>query len=213
MTPPDPLKPDGGADSTRATLLERVRNVHDDESWQEFFDTYWKLIYAVALKMGLNETEAQEAVQETIIAVSKTIPEFKYDPDIGSFRSWLLTQARWKVHDLLRVRQKAAARFSAAPEATGTGTATIDRIPDPQETGAIWEAEWRQKMMELALERVKRRVNPRHYQIFDFYVLQGMAASQVQQTLRVNIAQIYLAKSRVQAELRRQLRQLRTHPE
>ena len=30
----------------------------------EFFDRYWKLIYEVALRSGLTESEAQDVVQE-----------------------------------------------------------------------------------------------------------------------------------------------------
>ena len=35
---PDELLP------TRWTLIERLKNWDDQESWRQFFDTYWKLI-------------------------------------------------------------------------------------------------------------------------------------------------------------------------
>ncbi len=46
---------------TRRSLLTRLKQWDDHESWKDFFDTYWKLVYSAAL----NETEAQEVVQET----------------------------------------------------------------------------------------------------------------------------------------------------
>ena len=65
---------------TRETLLSRLKDWEDDESWREFFKIYRPLIFSSAMKAGLREDEAQEVVQETVISVAKTIKEFKYDP-------------------------------------------------------------------------------------------------------------------------------------
>src|SRR5687767_808563 len=65
---------------TRRRLLTRLKHWDDQESWKEFFDTYGKLIYRVATQSGLNATEAQDVVQETIISVAKRMSGFKYDP-------------------------------------------------------------------------------------------------------------------------------------
>ncbi len=69
--------------------MSRLKNRDDQESWREFFDTYWKLIHRVAHKAGLHEDEAQDVVQETILSVAKKMPAFKFDPVQGSFRGWL----------------------------------------------------------------------------------------------------------------------------
>ena len=89
---------------TRATLIQRLKNWQDQSSWQDFFDTYWKLIYGTAIKSGLTATEAQDVVQETMISVAKHMPAFKYDPAIGSFKTWLLNMTRWRITDQLRKR-------------------------------------------------------------------------------------------------------------
>src|SRR6266853_6318316 len=109
---------------TRATLLERLKNWQDQSSWQDFFDTYWKLIYGVARKAGLIEAEAQDVVQETMMAVDRHMPNFKYDPAIGSFKAWLLNMTRWRIVDQLRKRGPAPeARPDSAGPVTGTRTA------------------------------------------------------------------------------------------
>src|ERR1700761_4833643 len=61
---------------TRTTLLEKLKDWRDNPSWQEFFDTYWKLIYGFAIRSGLNAVEAQDVVQETMLSVAKHIPTF-----------------------------------------------------------------------------------------------------------------------------------------
>lgn len=89
---------------TRTTLINRLKNWQDQASWQEFFDGYWKLIYAFAVKSGLTRTEAQDVVQETMFSVAKHMPNFKYDRRLGSFKAWLMNQARWRISDQFRKR-------------------------------------------------------------------------------------------------------------
>ena len=80
---------------TRKSLLNRLKDWDDQESRRSFFDTYWKLIYSVALKAGLTEQEAQDIVQGTVLSVAKRMHEFKYDPAMASFKSWLLVITGW----------------------------------------------------------------------------------------------------------------------
>jgi len=54
-------------------LLSRLKDWRDDASWQEFFDTYWRLIYGVARKAGLSDAEAQDIVQETVFSVVRVL--------------------------------------------------------------------------------------------------------------------------------------------
>ena len=86
---------------TRYSLLSRLQNWDDQDSWKVFFDTYWRLIYSVALKSGLTESEAQDVVQETIISVAKNIQKFKRDRGLGSFKGWLRNITRWRIADQL----------------------------------------------------------------------------------------------------------------
>src|SRR5438552_9093962 len=90
---------------TRATLIDRLKNWQDQSSWQEFFDTYWKLIYGVARQAGLTDAEAQDVVQDTMLSVARHMPGFKYDPAIGSFKGWLLNMTRWRIIDQVRKRR------------------------------------------------------------------------------------------------------------
>src|SRR5579864_7319947 len=99
---------------TRYTLLSRLQNWDDWESWKDFFDTYWRLIYSVAIKSGLTETEAQDVVQETLISVAKDIQKFRRDRQLGSFKGWLRNLTRWRVADQLRKRTRTEDRAKVA---------------------------------------------------------------------------------------------------
>lgn len=133
---------------TRPSLLKRLKDTQDQRSWQEFHDLYRKLILGFALKAGLTETEAEEVVQETMIAAVKNLPEFRYDPEVCSFKTWLLNLSRWRVQDQLRKRVLLA---PAHPSnlTDPHRTTTIERVPDPAgvQLEAIWEKEWQTSLL------------------------------------------------------------------
>ncbi len=145
---------------TRQSLLARLKDVGDQESWRVFFDIYWRLIHATALKAGLTETEAQEVVQEVMIGAAKKMPEFTYDPGKDSLKGWLLAVTRWKVADQFRRREKVGQpsrlpRSGETPDLLSNDTArtaTVERVPDPRgaEIDAIWDAEWRSNLLRAA---------------------------------------------------------------
>src|SRR5262245_55856564 len=158
---------------TRRSLLSRLHDWDDQESWRDFFQTYWRLIYEVALKAGLSDAEAQEVVQETVISVAKQMPGFRYDPARGRFKGWLLQITRRRIADLVRkLMQDSDASRAVSVETLGTEQ--IDSVPDPAggDLEAIWDEEWDRHLFNAAVENVKKEVRPEQYQLFDLYVVQ-----------------------------------------
>jgi len=196
---------------TRQSLLERLRRWNDQEGWQLFFDTYWKLIYRTARKAGLNETEAEEAVQETIISVARQMPDFQYRPAElgGSFKQWLLRLTKWRISDQLRKRQKD--NFFVRPSEEFGGKDAVSEIPDPlaDRLNELWNSEWEQNLLGAALERVKRRVDPRDYQVFYLSTIKNWSGSKVARNLKVSLTHVYTIKHRVSKEVKNILSQFR----
>ncbi len=194
---------------TRQSLLSRLRDWNDQESWQDFFNLYWRLVYAVALKAGLNDAEAQDVVQETVISVAKQMPGFRYDPARGKFKGWLLQITRRRIADLVRKRMRAA-DASGAAAAERAGDPHLEEVLDPagDVLEAIWQDEWEKHLFQTAAERVKQRVRPEHYQLFDLYVVQKWPIRKITATLGVNAGQVYLAKHRVGAMLKKEIAEL-----
>ncbi len=223
---------------TRLSLLGRVKDWGDQQSWQDFFDTYHRLIHSVALKAGLSPTEAQDVVQETVLSVAKKIGDFRADPARGSFKGWLMVITRRRIADQFEKRARANPNPhpacgpplpSGGRGAGGEGgqrpgegwgdddsrTATINRVPDPAslELDACWEEQGQQHVFAAAVERVKRAVSPSQFQMFELYTLRDWPVKRVAQTLGVSVASVYLAKHRVGAALRREVRRLERFPE
>jgi len=203
--------------ATRRSLLSRLKQSDAQESWRQFFDTYWRLIYTTAVRAGLADSDAQEVVQETVLTVFRKIKTFQYDPAVGSFKGWLLTIVRWRIADQFRKRQQQGEPLHShwETETEGRATAIIDRVVDPSaiDLDALWEEEWQRTLFAAALARVKRQANARHYQIFDLHAVKQWPVQKVAQVLGVSAGQVRLAKHRIAALMRQEVARLEKEEE
>ena len=205
---------------TRRSLLDRLKDWTDNTSWQVFFDTYWRLIYRVALRAGLSESEAEEVVQQTMISVAKAMKEFRYDPAQGSSKGWLLQLTGWRIRNqFLRRRQG-----PLADAAAHAWSADLEQMREPTDPGAggmlseagvppdlerLWDAEWEDNLMATALERVRKRANPKHFQIFDLCIVKQKPIKEVRDFLEVSTMQVYLSRHRIARMVAQEIRHLR----
>lgn len=203
-----------GFAKTRKSLIARLDNWEDQQTWDDFYQTYWRLIYSVAMKSGLRSEEAFDCVQETILSIAKQSKKQLYDPKQGSFKTWLMNMTRWRINDQFRKRKKDTAMYGSGAD-DDRKTAMIDRVEDPQGDvlDRLWETEWKKNLADAALARVKLQVSPKQYQIFDYYVVKQWDAKKVQDHLDVSMAQVYLAKHRVGSVLKKELAKLESDDE
>lgn len=194
---------------TRRSLLERIKAWEDHASWQEFFDTYWGLIYGVARQAGLNDAEAQDVVQETIVAVAKNICDFDYDPGRGSFKNWLLQQTRWRIQGHFRKKQYQR-DGQQLPREEPLDTTVLEQKPAPFDIDldAAWDTEWERNLLEVALQNIKGRVTPRQYQLFSLHVLNELPARLVAERVEAKLAEVYFAKYRISSLVKKEVKRL-----
>lgn len=198
---------------TRASLLGRLKDWDDTRSWSDFFNTYWRLIYGRARTAKLTDQEAQEVVQETVISVAKKLRGTEYDLTRGSFKTWLYLIVSRRIVDQFRRRGRGVPISEPLPEETEAAS-PLDSIPDPAslEPDAAWDRAWEANLIAAAVERVKEAVNPEHFQIYEYHVLQEHTAMQTAQALQTNAAKIYWVKHRVGAKLAKEVKRLREKP-
>jgi len=188
---------------TRYSLLSRLQHWDDQESWKDFFDTYWRLIYSLATKSGLTEVEAQDVVQETVISIAKDIHKFKRDRALGSFKGWLRNIVRWRIADQFRRRNSAKCENGELP------IQVLKEIPDPSEDQeSLWQEEWQKNLFEAATDRVKQRIKEEHYQIFDLYAVKGWPVTRVARAMRVGVGTVYVIKHRVATMIKKEIQSL-----
>ncbi len=183
---------------THRNLIDKLHDWKDRKSWDEFYRSYRSLIFSDATKAGLSNDEAWDVVQETVLTVAKQMRENRYDPSKGSFKMWLWHITRWRILDRLQQR---------SPHLPDSAT-TYE--PADEAFSELWETEWQHNILKAATERVKTRVSPRSFQVFDFYVLRGMSTAEVRRKLGVSLAQVYLAKHRVGKLLRQEIEYIKS---
>jgi len=207
----NPAGPCGAADrlTTRRSLLQRLRNWRDAASWDDFARTYSRFLRSIALKSGLSEFEADDVVQETMISVAREIPKFNYDPSVGSFRGWLALITRRRIADYLRKRHYQVDGGSVPREQhAGTTSLANHPAPDSSPLEEQWQEEWSRSLLEAASTNVRARLQNLEFQMFYLHVMKQMSVPQVAAMLGVKGAQVYFAKYKVGAMMRREIRRL-----
>jgi RNA polymerase sigma factor (sigma-70 family) len=200
---PDELVP------TRRSLIERLRDLDDQPSWREFFDTYWKLIYGAAIKAGLNDQEAEDVVQETVIGIARKMPDFRYDPEVCSFKGWLMHVTRCRIADRFRRRRPRNVPLTI-PRGPDTTADTALNLPDPAASvlETIWHEEWQRNIVDVAMERVRRQANPEQYQIFHLHAVKGLGVRDVAKLTGASLAKVYVTYHRIAKLVKEEVRRL-----
>jgi RNA polymerase sigma factor (sigma-70 family) len=140
-------------------------------------------------------------VQETLLSVAKKIAGFDYDPQVGSFKGWLLQITRRRIVDQLRKRKP-----ETSPATAANGSSGLEQVSDPvSRLEALWNEEWHQALLDMARAVVKRKVGLKQYRMFELYVLQQLPLKKVTRTLGVNAAQVYMAKYRITKLLKKEI--------
>lgn len=202
---------------TRPSLLNRLKQGDDTESWQEFYRIYGKLVRDFSIEAGLTDTEADEVVQETAIAMARHLPEYRYNPKVCRFKTWLLNQASWRMKDQLKKRRKDAsfhvsstAHAKATPADETARTSTVNRVPDPAaaDLDELFEAQWHRSHFDAALERVKTKFSLKQIQVFDLLFIKEWAAADVAKALGISVTNAYVIRHRISAALKKEIRLL-----
>ena len=196
------LEPDmAGGPETRQTLLLRIRDQDDSDSWQQFVTVYAPLIRGFCLWRGISPEDSQDITQDTLSTVSRAIKAFDYDPTKGSFRGWLLTVTRSKLINHVKREKK-------QPYAAG-GHSSMDHLAsqtEPEQSEMeFWEKDYRQRLFEWAAGEIRGEFAMQTWSAFWRTAVDGDRGRPVAEALDMNVASVYAAKSRVLRRLREKI--------
>jgi RNA polymerase sigma-70 factor (ECF subfamily) len=191
-------------ESTRPSLLIRVRDPRDDEAWRQFVEVYGPLIYHFARKQGLQDADADDLTQTVLQGVSRTIRALEYNPQQGSFRGWLLGAVR---NQLQKFRQH---QSKTVPGSGDTGLQAIlseqpNRDADEEMT---WEHEYQRHLFLAAVKRVRHTFEDSTWQAFWLTAVDGKNAQDAATELGLSVGAIYTAKSRVLSRVKQEVEDL-----
>jgi RNA polymerase sigma factor (sigma-70 family) len=189
--------------ATRTSLLVRLRDPDDKEAWRQFVGLYAPLIHGLARKRGLQDADAADLTQEVLQAVAGSVGGLDYDPVRGTFRGWLYTIARRKIHDFHNSRQR---------REQGSGdSATLQLLgeyPAQAEDAERWERDYRQHIFNLAAEQVRGSFEPATWRAFWLLAVEGKTGAEAARTTGLSVGAVYVARSRVLARLKQRIQEI-----
>src|SRR6476619_3428246 len=188
---------------TSVTLLAQLRHDPSDQAgWDEFVERYGRHIYRWCRQWKLQDADAEDVTQDILVKLSQKLGDFAYDPS-RSFRGWLKTVAHhaWRdFHDSRRNARRAAGD-SQVQELMLSLEAREDLAQKLEEAFDL-------ELLEAAKARVRLRVAPHTWEAFRLVALEGLPVADVAARVRMKVAMIYVAKSKVQKMLQEEIGKL-----
>jgi RNA polymerase sigma-70 factor (ECF subfamily) len=190
--------------ATRASLLVRIRDPHDQDAWRQFVDIYASVVYGFARKRGLQDADAADLMQEVLRAVARAANRLDYDRSRGSFRGWLYTVTRNKIYNFLNGR-KNQERGSGD---TGAQERLEEEAAHRDDAASLWDQEYERRLFDWAAEQVRGDFQDGTWQAFWQTAVEGQGAKEVGDRLGMSLGAVYVAKSRVLARLKEVIRRV-----
>ena len=193
--------------ATSTTLLTRLRDDSDSEAWNDFVIRYSPRVFEWCRRNSLQDSDAADVTQQVLLKLVTTMRTFEYDQHRGSFRGWLKTITTNTVRDLARQWQRRNVK------AVGD-TFTADQLnsisaPDAlNELSEQIEAQYREELISEASARVKGRVQSATWEAWRSTAVDQTKASDVAILVGMTVAEVYVAKSRVNKMLREEVHRL-----
>ena len=185
---------------TRPTLLLRVRDHEDQESWAEFVEIYGPLIHRFALSRGVHRDNASDITQDVMRNVAKAMHSFEYDPSRGTFRSWLFTIIRREIYRSAEKakRKPGVANFEDTSE-------LLDKLPDAQEA-KDWDADYQLRLVQWAMGKIRHEFSDNVWAAYVATAINGQSPQETAAQLEMSKGSVYVAKSRVLKRLIEKIR-------
>ncbi len=189
---------------TRESLILRLPDKEDLAAWDEFATIYQPLVYRLARGKGLQDADAQEVVQEVLLAVSRAVDRWKPGAEYGRFRDWLFRISRnLVINQLTRHKQHHVASGDSVVAELISGQCA------PNDEDSRWfDLEMQREVFHYSAARVKKKVTDSTWQAFWLSSVERQPIPVVASTLNMSTGSIYIARSRVMAALRREAQRM-----
>jgi RNA polymerase sigma-70 factor (ECF subfamily) len=172
-----------------------MRGGEAESAWRDFFDRYAPAVYRVALLRGLSPEDADDIVQQVMLAVSNHIGRFEYDRDRGHFRQWVRRITDNKIRDWRKRRVPGAAHL-------------LDYADTGPSAEEIWERQWRLQDIDQCLDEIAGELASHRVEAFRLYVIEGLSAAETAEQVGMTIGHVYVTRTQILKKIRRRMRAL-----
>lgn len=190
---------------TRDSLVFRLKDRSDDVAWREFLEIYRPLMYRTARSQGLQDADAEDVVQQAIVAVMGAIGRWQQTGRVGGFRTWLLTITKNLLINFV-------ARQKLRPVGGTSFILLLEQQPANDELSRSFvESEYRAELFRWAAEQVRPEFRSASWEAFWRTAVDGESIVDVAQALTLSVGSVYAARSRVVARIKRRIRQFESN--
>lgn len=184
---------------TTTAMLSALQNAEDAVAWEAFDARFRPILHRVGRGFGLSDADAADLAQDVIIRFIQRYREGRYDRERGRLGAWLVGIARNAAVDLHRRRPKAIQIENLS-----------ERIAEPEELESMWRRCREDRILELAMERVRDagRTDPRTFEAFQLVSIRGVSPAEVAKSLDLSVESVYAARSRVARRLQEAIAEL-----
>jgi RNA polymerase sigma-70 factor (ECF subfamily) len=179
-------------DPTPLSLLARLRQPAAVEAWPRFVRLYSPLLFSWGRRLGLQDADAADLVQDVFLVLAVKLPEFRYDPQYG-FRRWLRT--------VFLNRWRDWGKQLPVPVPAGN----LDHLADADPADETEQRDYRRYLVGRALRIMQLDFQPATWKACWGVVVGGRPAAEVAAELGLSVAGVYAAKHRVLGRLRQEL--------
>ena len=192
---------------TRNSLLLRLPDKADVDAWDQFVAIYQPLVFRLARSKGFQDADANDIVQEVMVAVSKAIHRWDQDPTKGRFRDWLYKIARNLMINFL-TRRKHLPLGQGGSELVRFLNESVDPSTEESESSREFDLEYRRELYLVAVRQVRTDVRPTTWEAFQRTSIEGMSGKAAAECLGMSEGAVVVARCRVLARLRDAVRRL-----
>lgn len=185
---------------TSLSLLDRLCRSPDTECWDRLVQLYAPLIRAWLRRYDVQTNDADDLVQEVLLAVSKDLSKFEHAGQPGAFRGWLKAILVNRLRKFWRVRDR-----RPRPRGDSDIDDRLAQLDDPSsEMSLIWNREHDQYVLRQLLTLAEPHFEPATWTAFRRVALDGVKPDVVAEELGISLNSVCLAKSRVIRRLRQE---------
>jgi RNA polymerase sigma factor (sigma-70 family) len=188
---------------TSLTLLERLQqNPDDPQAWSLFVERYQPRIRGWCLTWGLQDSDADDVVQDVLVKLFAALRKFQYDPS-RSFRAWLKTVTQHAWSDFVAGRRRHSGRIDTVAQSAEAQSELEREIEDAFDPD----------LFAIAMHRIKERTKPANWEAFHLTAIEGLSGAEAARKLGIAVGHVFLAKHRVRKMLQEEVLILKNEPQ
>jgi RNA polymerase sigma-70 factor (ECF subfamily) len=185
-------------DDTSVSLLDRLQQVPDGEAWAQLLNVYEPLLRTWLRIYDVPDHDADDLVQDVLMALAKDLPSFDHSGRVGAFRAWLRTILLNRLRNYWRT-----CRNAPQPRGDSSAQQLLEQLADPGSAlTERWNREHDQHVARHLLSLAQPQFSTKTWSAFSRVTLDAEPPEVVAAELGMTTNSVFVAKSRVLRRLR-----------